>query len=54
MRLEEAHRAFQAALIEFRAAKADHYINVTNERLQRVVREISQQKNANSEVGERP
>ncbi|MGF6597588.1 tetratricopeptide (TPR) repeat protein [Paraburkholderia sp. GAS448] len=49
-RLEEAARAFQAALLEYRAAKADYYTKVDDENLQRVRKEISQQKNAKIEV----
>jgi tetratricopeptide (TPR) repeat protein len=51
-RLEEALRAFQDALVVFRAAKADYYTHIAGENLQRVQKQISQQKRARGEAGE--
>jgi hypothetical protein len=41
-RLAEAAQAFQAALLVFRAAKADYYTQVAEQNLQRVQQRISQ------------
>jgi hypothetical protein len=51
-RLEEAARALEAALLVLRPAKADYYVQIAEENLQRVQKEIGQLKNAKSEVGE--
>jgi hypothetical protein len=52
-RLEEAARAFQAALLVFRAAKADYYTQLAEKNLQIVRNEISHLTNAKSVIGEK-